>query len=163
MTIARMPLPGPSRRIAVHDRDDVGEALARARAGRQDVVRAGRGDPDRVLLVPVQAERDAAGATAGALGLVAPEDRAVRVVEDALGSQLVDRGARRERGVELDQRLGPEQALAELAVDDLVDAGVADVDEAARELLVVGDQSVAEREDVHWVTPLSGRDSIVAG
>ncbi len=40
----------------VHDGDEVGERLARARAGRQDIALATLSNADRVGLVPVQAK-----------------------------------------------------------------------------------------------------------
>ena len=51
------PRARPVTQHVVDDRDDVGEALARAGAGRQHVVRAGARDLDRLALVAVQPQR----------------------------------------------------------------------------------------------------------
>jgi hypothetical protein len=41
----------------IHDGDNVGQTLARARTGRQDIVMAGTGDLDCICLVFVEAQR----------------------------------------------------------------------------------------------------------
>ena len=64
----------------------------------------------------------------------------------ATSSSIVAPGAK--DGLSWISGLGQRRPSLELAVDDLVDPGVADVDEAARELLVVVDKSVTECEDV---------------
>ena len=65
-----------------------------------------------------------------------------------VADELVDCPARLERGVQLDDRIGPEQALIELAIDVLRDPLVADDDEAARVVGVVVDEALTEIEDV---------------
>jgi len=54
-----------------------------------------------------------------------------------------------EARADLDQGLRPQQPLADLLVDGLADALIADPDEALDVAGVVVDQVVAEREDVH--------------
>jgi hypothetical protein len=70
-------------------------------------------------------------------------------VKRPLGHQLVDPLTGLERGVELEQRLGPEQPQAQVFLDPFGDARVADVHEAADVLGVLPDQAVADGEDVH--------------
>ena len=111
----------------VDDRDDVGEALARAGAGRQDVVRARPGDLDRLALVPVQHDRVAAGVLW--VGLAAEDPLRLRV-QQAVSNQLRYRPARREGRVQPHPRVGPLHALVELLVDERLDALVADLHEA---------------------------------
>jgi hypothetical protein len=135
----------------VDDRHDVGEALARAGAGGQDVVAAAAGAPDGLLLVEVQPQRPA---LAEPVGLDA-EDLAAPLVQDPLVGQLVDPAAGLERGVELEQRLGPEQLGVEFLLDPAADRRVADLDEAADVGGVGGDQALAQLEDVQGPLPES--------
>ena len=50
-------IPGAMAEDVSHDWDTVGQTLARARAGRQDIAMAGVGDLDRIRLVFVEAQR----------------------------------------------------------------------------------------------------------
>jgi hypothetical protein len=70
-------------------------------------------------------------------------------VQHSGGDQLLDCAARLERGVQLDDRLRPEQALLELVIDVAGDSRVADVDEAPREVRVVVDETLAQIENVY--------------
>src|SRR5207244_13154193 len=85
-------------------------------------------------------------------GLLA-EDSAAPVVGVAGIDQFVDPLPRLEGGVELDQRVRPENASLELRLDVLCDPLVANLDEAPDVLGVVADQAVAEVEDVHAAPP----------
>ncbi len=144
--------PAALAQDVVHDRHDVGHALARAGAGGQHVGQARAGDADGLGLVAVREQRLP---VALRLGLDA-EDAAALGVQDAPRDQVVDGRARLEGGVELDEGLGPEDAGLELAVDVVAQAGVADLDEAAGVGGVVLNQVVAEVEDVHGAASRSG-------
>ena len=144
----------------VHDRHDVGEALAGAGAGGQHVGAALLRLQDRVALVQVEEELPAAVVVVAlALGLVDPEDPRTLRVEGALADQVVDRAAGPERRVELEERLRPEALALENAVDESPDPRVADLDEAPDVVPVVGDEISSQVEDVHPdpFTPCSSR------
>ncbi len=94
----------------------------------------------------VAAERLAGGVLGGP---VAAEDLPAALVQEPLADEVVDRPARLEGGVELHDRVRPEEPLLELALDALADALVADDDEAPRVVGVVVDQALSELEDVH--------------
>lgn len=128
----------------VHDRDDVRQALARPGPRREHVREPGPGDADRLGLVAVEAEPppDRVG-----LGLDAEHVTAVGV-QDAGRNQVVDRLARLERGVELDEGFGPEDARVELLVHEPAEGRLQDGDEAAGVGGVVPDHAPAEVEDV---------------
>ena len=134
----------------VDDRDDVGEALARAGAGRQDVVAA--------LWRPCGSPLPGAGGSRSGTPLESSADLLRKIgrsrVEDALLDEVRQR-ARLERRVQLDQGLGPEHAVVEELVDVLADPRVADLDEAADVGRVVSDQSVADGEGIHSTTPVA--------
>src|SRR5690606_38700604 len=70
-------------------------------------------------------------------------------VEFAVPDQLLQRLAGLERGVELDQRVGPEEASFHLLPHEAVDPLVMDGQEATDVVAVVGDDVVAQPEDVH--------------
>jgi hypothetical protein len=124
----------------IDDRDDVGEALAGPCPSRQDVVGVGPCGLDGVGLVSVQSKRAAVFDFPSRQERLGTEDAlALRVQELAL-NEFVDGAARLERRVQLDQRLGPEQALAEFSIDVLADSLVGDADEALRILAVIVDQ-----------------------
>ena len=118
---------GPAPEHVVHDRHDVGEALAGARTGRQEELLA---------------------AVVG-VGLVYPENPRALRVQHVLLDQIVDGATGPERRVELEQRFGPEPLRREDVVDEYPDARVADPDEAARVAPVVVDQALPEVERVH--------------
>jgi len=88
------------------------------------------------------------------LVLVPSEDRAALCVEQALLHELVDRPAWFKRRVELDERLRPEEPRVELGIDPCANPLVVDLEEAAREVAVIGDQSVSKLEDVHAGVPI---------
>jgi hypothetical protein len=62
-------------------------------------------------------------------------------VKQAFGDDLVDGSPRLERGVQLNDRVRPEQSLFELAVDVLRNPLVTDDDEATRVVGVVVDEA----------------------
>ena len=140
------PLAGPAAKHVVHDRHDVGEALAGAGAGGQHAGPALGRLEDRLALVPVQVERSAPVVR---VGFADPEDARAFLVEDPFRDQIVDRAAGAERRVQLEERLRPEAFGIEDVVDEPLDPGVADLDEAAGVAPVVGDQALSEIEDVH--------------
>ena len=107
--MAWMPLPLPWRKHVVDDGDDVGQALAGAGAGGQHVVVARCGRLDGFRLV-----RCRRSGLPAAVGLLEAEDGPALGVQRAAGDQVVDPGAGLEAGVQLDQRFGPEQAVAQL-------------------------------------------------
>lgn len=98
-----------------------------------------------------QPDGGAAGAASPAvrIGLVPPEDVVTALVEHAPGDEFVHVLTRLEGRVELDERLGPQQATAELGVDSRGDAGGQHPDEAADIARVVIDHASPELEYVH--------------
>ena len=70
-------------------------------------------------------------------------------MEDALGDEGVDRRAPLERGVQLEERFRPEEAVLQVAVDSRADRLVADREEALDVGAVITDELVAESEDIH--------------
>jgi len=123
----------------VNYRGDVREALAGARAGGEYVVVTGAGDADSFGLVAVKPEGDARviGAFASA------EDAFAFAVENAFIDQLVDPVAGFEGGVELDERIGPEQAVVDTPPYFILDASILYPDEAAYLRSVITDEAVA--------------------
>src|SRR5207247_370555 len=92
-------------------------------------------------LVAVQAELPSRG-------LQLEDARALRM-QNAVRDQFVDPVTGLERRVYLDQRLGPEQAVTERALDVIADPRIRDLKEAPRVRGVVLDQLLPEIEDVH--------------
>jgi hypothetical protein len=70
-------------------------------------------------------------------------------MEHAVCHELVDPFAGQEGGIQLDDRLRPEQTGVELVLYELVDATVADRDEAARVVGVVGNKPFSQVEDFY--------------
>jgi hypothetical protein len=95
--------------------------------------------------VAVEPERTAAGVRLG----LDPKDPPAFGVKEPRLDQLVDPLPRLEGGVELDQRLGPEQPGVELVVHEHADPRIADADERPDVRAVVVDETPAELEDVH--------------
>jgi hypothetical protein len=97
---------------------DVGEALSRSGARREDVADAFPRDPDGLVLVPMEAHRpsDAIGGT-----FPSTEDGPAGLMEYPAFHEIVDRCARLETRVELEQRLWPELAFLEMRGDLLRD------------------------------------------
>ena len=96
---------GTAPEHVIHDRHDVGEALAGAGAGRQYVGLALLRLENRLALVLMQEELLAAVV---GVGLVDPEDLRAFPVEYSQLDQFIDRAAGPERRVELEERLRPE-------------------------------------------------------
>ena len=124
----------------VDDRHEVGEALARAGAGRGDHRPAARRRPDRLLLVAVQPE-------------VLAEEARRAPVQLPLRRQLAQRRPRLVGRVELQHRVRPELALVQLVADEALDPLVVDVDEALDVVPVLADHPVPELEDVEGHQP----------
>jgi hypothetical protein len=70
-------------------------------------------------------------------------------MEHAVCHELVDPFAGQEGGIQLDDRLRPEQTGVELVLYELVNATVADRDEAARVVGVVGNKPFSQVEDFY--------------
>jgi len=134
-------LARPPPEHVVHDRHDVGKALPRASAGRQDVRSAAPSHANRLGLVPVQVQLSADRV---GLVLVATEDAPALGVEGSLLDEPVDRPPGLECRVQLDERVGPEQAVGQVLVHEATDARIGDVEKAARVLGVVLDQPLAK-------------------
>ena len=82
-------------------------------------------------------------------GVLEPEDLCAWLVERAVRDEIVDVPSRHEIGIQLDQRRGPETAAGLGCIDSLADVIRPDGREAPGEALVVRDEFIAEREDVH--------------
>ena len=80
-------------------------------------------------------------------------------MQQVLGDQIAHRFARFERGVELNQGLGPEKPVVQFMFDEIFDAFVSDRNEALDVAGIVGDDFGAEVENVHGceARPMSGR------
>ena len=74
-------------------------------------------------------------------------------MKQALPDQIVDGAAWLEGGVQLQEGLGPEPLALEDVVDKLPDPWIADLDEAASVVPVVGDEAVLQLEYVHLTAP----------
>ena len=133
----------------IDDRNDVGEALAGAGAGGEDVVVPCESSSNALDLVPVKPERRTDRAV---LALVA-EDVDALGVEIAQVDQLLKRLAHLEGGIELNQRVGPQKAAVHLFTDQLMDPLVLDGQEASDIVTVVLDDAIAKAKDVHVQTP----------
>lgn len=129
----------------IHNRDDVCEALAGTRSGRQDVGAAAAGDAHGIGLMPVEPER----LPGRVLVLSDAKNPPAFLVQDCLAGEVVDPVAGFKRWIELDQRLGPEEALCEAPVDVLSNPRVADLDEAGNVGCKIMDESITKFEDVH--------------
>src|SRR3712207_6621566 len=82
-------------------------------------------------------------------GLAGPEDIQALGVQQTLGHKLADLATGQERGVEVDERGGPEPPGGVLSVDALANVIGPDAGEGPSEVLIVGYQLIAEREDIH--------------
>src|SRR5262249_27257558 len=83
------------------------------------------------------------------LRLPKPEDAAALVMQDAVRRELVDPLPGLKRGVQLDNRVWPQQARLKLVLHQRADAWVADRDEAARVVGVVADQALPQIKDLY--------------
>jgi hypothetical protein len=138
-------LPAAAAEDVVHGRHDVGQRLAAARPGSEDVGQTRPGHANGLGLVAVEAE----GVARGIGPRLTAEDAAALRVQLASGDQLVDRLPGLEGRVQLDQRLGPQHPFVELTVDEVVKPGLVDVNEATGVAGVVVNEPAAEVEDVH--------------
>ncbi len=131
---------GVARRLIAHDcvddGDEIGEALARAGAGGDDVGVAPAPDAERLFLMVVQSE---AGTK---------EPRCV-VGDQPLPREFGQRGAGQKGRVELQHGVWPELAFLQTLSYEGGDTVVGDVDEAFKVLAVLVDDPLAERKDVH--------------
>src|SRR5581483_8522257 len=91
------------------------------------------------------------------LTLVATEDAPALGVQRSLLDEPVDGPPGLERRVQLDERVGPEEAVGQVLVHEAADTRIGDVEKAARVLGVVLDQPLAKVEDVHWLVLASDR------
>jgi hypothetical protein len=79
-----------------------------------------------------------------------PEGVTAGLVKHAIVDQLIDRLDHLQSGIQLDEGLGPEEALIELALHHLAGALVANGQEAPDKVAIPIDQAVSQNEDVHW-------------
>lgn len=131
----------------IHDRNNLGEALARAGARRYHVWAARSGRLDCADLVAEEAQ---VGPKLGGAPVLAPlEHLGGRGVQQVLADQVAHVGVGGVRGVKLHDRFGPQDLFVEGGVDGGADVVGANADEAADVLGVIGGEGVAEAEDVH--------------
>lgn len=76
-------------------------------------------------------------------GLPATKDRAAAFLEEPFGDELLDRAARLERGVQLNDRVRPKKPLPELTIDVRGNPLVTNDDKAASVVGVVVDETLA--------------------
>jgi hypothetical protein len=107
-------------------------------------------DEYRVCLLTVQLER-LARARGIRLNTKGPTALGMK---DAFANQLVDRGARLKRWVQLDERVRPEDACFELAANVLPDLRVMYLKEAPSISRVVVDQAMTKVENIHAATAI---------
>ncbi len=132
----------------VDDRHDVGQRLAGAGAGRQDVGGAGRGGVDRVALVLVQPEGTAV-ADRAVLRLPRLEDAGTLRVQHLLLGELDHGAAALEERVERQPGVRPLGLVIEVLRDVRLDVLIADDGAALREGAVVTDKRLVDVEDIH--------------
>jgi len=99
--------------------------------------------------MPMQAHRFAGAGRP----FVAAEDAGAVLMEHPVPHQIVDPVPRLEGWIELDQRVGPEDAVAEACLHVVADPGFADVNEAIDIPRVVTDEPMPKLEDIHPYTP----------
>jgi hypothetical protein len=131
---------------AVHDRDDVGQRLARPSPRGQHIRLAGTGDLDRLALVTVQRQRRRPGIVAVGLH---PEDPLTLRIQQTLANELGHRSAAGEARVQAQPRVRPLRPLGQLPVHVLTDPVVTDLHEAGGERPIVSDQLLMDLEHVH--------------
>ena len=136
---------GAIAKHVIHDRQNVGQTLARACAGSQHKIGPGASRPDRLILMAMKPH-----GMARAVGfLLSPKYLCTRLVKNLFGDQLVDRGTGFKRWVELNQGRRPEQATAERLLDFVLQPLVCNLDKATDKGIVVVDQPVPHFENVH--------------
>ena len=77
-------------------------------------------------------------------------------MQEPLTDEVVDLTAGLERGVQLERRVGPQQALVEITLDVLPDPLVLDRQERLGVVPVVIDQLVPQRKYIHPLVLLHG-------
>ena len=132
--------PATAAQDGVHDGHHVGEGLAASCPGGQDVGVAAARDADGLALVAVETKGTARALRVG----LDAEDLAAFRMENAFSDEIVNRCARLEGRVELDERLGPQYPCPQLLVHEGVQPGLADLDEAARVGRIVLDHLATE-------------------
>src|ERR1700682_3380372 len=70
-------------------------------------------------------------------------------MKNTIGDEIIDPLPRLERRIQLDQRIGPKNAVPKGAVDDVGDARLANRDKTTHVRAVVIDQAAAVAEDIH--------------
>lgn len=114
--------PAPSAQHFVNDRDDVGEALAGARARRQNIVVAGGSGAYPLDLMAVKSKQSEIYGRCR----FPPEDPQALRMQQALSYEIRKRVAMLKAGVEPQERIRPEIAALKLPLDELRDPGVPD-------------------------------------
>lgn len=75
------------------------------------------------------------------------------MVQDAFVDQLIHAASCLERGIQLNQRIGPQQAGGEFHFDKLAHSFVPYLDETPHVGRIVRDQPISKLEDIHDYRP----------
>ena len=126
----------------VDDWGDVGQALAGAGAGGQDIIVAPAGDFDGAALMPVKPQRSSAP------GFVMQEYRLALGMQVTIDDGLTHRAAAGEARIELNQRIGPKRAFRHLFFNVAADSSILDLDEALGIFAVSRDDLLSYRKDI---------------
>src|SRR5579875_1249254 len=136
----------------VDDRNDVGQAFARACARGEDIAVALDSQADRFVLVTVELQ----WITRRLLARLATAENALAEgMEQTLVYQLFDGGTRLEARIELDERVWPEKSTLKFLRDIVANLGITNLEKASDIGSVVADQMLAQLEDVHHGLPES--------
>jgi len=141
-------LPRTITKNLIHDWNDVGQAFAGASSGCEDVVPVLSRFPDGLLLVGMESKDLAASCCRS---LVPTEDIRTNRLENTFVHEFVDRFARFEGRVELNQWLGPESAPGKTALSEIVDCWVCDPDKTGDIRAILVNKLIAEFKNVHDV------------
>lgn len=133
----------------VHDRDNVGQAPTRTGVGGEHVVVARASSLDGVDLVAVQTQ----ACPPALLALAETKDAAAFLVKHASRDKVINPATGLERGVQLEERIGPEEARFEFIGDFGRDPRVLDADIALDVLAIVFNQAMAKLEDIQSGDP----------
>src|SRR5271157_4579759 len=129
----------------VDNRNQVGQALSRPGPRRQHVILAPSPSFDRLDLMAVEQHPR----TNQILLRLDPEDLATTRVQQSPVNEIVDPATGFEAGVQLDQRLGPENFVSQAFLNELIDSSIANLDETTNVAGVVLDHAITQIEDVH--------------
>ena len=147
---------GAGSQHMVHDRHDVGQALARTRARGQHVASPPSRRVDRLGLVTMQRHRLAHRVL---LRLAGAEDRTRQRIQTPSLHQLVNGRARLERRVQPHTRMRPQQPTRERSLHLGADALIRDLNEALEVSLMLRLELVPQSEHIHEHTYLPAASS----